>query len=80
MRPRPGTHSRICCFVAAGTEEMLGEGRHRLGLTEIFAELTDLLQHQTMPSPARLHGAVEVLEAAQVRGLDVPYLFLGGLT
>lgn len=67
-------------FMAAGTEEMLGEGRRRLDLSAIFAELSDLLQHQTMPAPARLSGAVEVLEAAQVRGLDVPYLFLGGLT
>ncbi len=67
-------------FVAAGTEEMLGSGRRRLGLSEIFAELTDLLQHQAMPTPTRQAGVVEVLDAAQVRGLDVPYLFLGGLT
>lgn len=67
-------------FVAAGTEEMLGEGRRRLGLPEILAELSDLLQHQMMPTPGRRAGVVEILDAAQVRGLDIPYLFLGGLT
>ena len=67
-------------FVAAGTEEMLGQGRRPLSLSEVFAELTDLLQHQAMPTPPRLAGVVEILDAAQIRGLDVPYLFLGGLT
>ena len=67
-------------FVAAGTEEMLGQGRRPLGLSEICAELSDLLQHQTMPTPPRRAGVVEILDAAQIRGLDVPFLFLGGLT
>ena len=67
-------------FVAAGTEEMLGQGRRPLGLSEFVAEVSDLLQHQTMPTPLRRAGVVEILDAAQIRGLDVPFLFLGGLT
>ncbi len=67
-------------FVAAGTEEMLGQGRRPLGLSEVLAELSDLLQHQSLPVAPRQAGVVEILDAAQIRGLDVPYLFLGGLT
>lgn len=67
-------------FVTAGTEELLGQGRLGLELTELFSELSDLLQHQAMPAKSRQPGTIEILEAAQVRGLDVPHLFLGGLT
>lgn len=67
-------------FVTAGTEELLGQGRRRLDLAAFFSELFDLLQHQALPTRPRQSGTVNVLEAAQVRGLDIPYLFLGGLT
>lgn len=67
-------------FVAAGTEEILDHEHRGLDLSRIFQELSDLLEHQTLPTPPRLSGTVAILEAAQVRALDVPYLFLGGLT
>lgn len=67
-------------FLAAGTEELLDSPRQRLELAEYTQSLTDLLQHQTLALPRRGEGHVEVVDAAQVRGLDVPYLFLGGLT
>lgn len=67
-------------FVAAGTEELLGQGQRRLDLAEFQSELSDLLQHQSLPAATRQSGTVQVLEAAQTRGLDIPYFFLGGLT
>lgn len=66
-------------FVSAETEELLGQSR-RLDLSDMSAELFNLLQHQSLPAPGRQPGTVEVLEASQVRGLDVRHLFLGGLT
>jgi ATP-dependent helicase/nuclease subunit B len=67
-------------FLAAGTEELLESPKQRLELTDYTQSLTDLLQHQTLSMSRRNDGCIEVVDAAQVRGLEVPYLFLGGLT
>jgi ATP-dependent helicase/nuclease subunit B len=67
-------------FLAAGTEDLLGTTRQRLELAEYTQGLTDLLQHQTLAVQGPRDGYVEIVDAAQVRGLDVPFLFLGGLT
>ncbi len=67
-------------FVAAGTEELLGQGQRRLELTDLVSELSDLLQHQALPSAACLAGSVAVMEVSQARGLEIPHFFLGGLT
>ncbi|MDB5389059.1 MAG: hypothetical protein JWM11_4705, partial [Planctomycetaceae bacterium] len=67
-------------FLAAGTEELLDTPRQKLELADFTQSLTDLLQHQTLSVSHRSSGLVEVVDAAQVRGLNVPYLFLGGLT
>lgn len=51
-----------------------------LSLSEFLAELTDLMQRQGVGRVAAEEGQIRVLEAAQVRNLDIPYLFVAGLT
>lgn len=67
-------------FLAAGTEDLLGANRQRMELADYSQGLSDLLQHEALSLSRGSEGAVQVLDAPQVRGLDVPYLFLGGLT
>jgi RecB family exonuclease len=42
-------------------------------------ELTDLLRRQEQPRQGLLQGGIRVLSAAEVRNLDVPWLFFAGL-
>ncbi len=67
-------------FDAARGEQVAGLVRERLKLADFLSELTDLLEHQRLPPRRREEGRVRVLSAEQVRNLDVPRLFLAGLT
>lgn len=59
----------------AGTAKTL-----RLNLAEFATELRDLLSHETLaPSPEPV-GCIRILSVEQIRNLDIPYLFLVGLT
>ncbi len=49
-------------------------------LAEYLFELTDLLHEEAVYNSPPEAGRVRVLDAAQVRHLDVPHLFLAGLT
>jgi ATP-dependent helicase/DNAse subunit B len=52
----------------------------RLSLIVFVRELTDLLERHRLAPRQRDEGRVRVLGAEQVRNLDIPYLFLSGLT
>jgi ATP-dependent helicase/nuclease subunit B len=67
-------------FDAARAEQLNGNRPVPLTLAEFLGELTDLLERQRLPPRQREEGRVRVLSAEQVRNLDVPYLFLAGLT
>ncbi len=67
-------------FACAAVEERFPGGPRKLRLSQFLPLLTDLLQDTRFSIPDSPHGKVRVLEATQVRNLDVPYLFLGGLT
>ncbi len=66
-------------FDAARAEELAGSNEP-LTLNQFVPELTDLFERQKLPPPKREDGRVRVLSAEQVRNLDVPHLFLAGLT
>lgn len=67
-------------FDAARAEKLSGVECVPVTLREFVSELTDLLNHQRLAPRQREEGRVRVLSAEQVRNLDVPYLFLAGLT
>jgi ATP-dependent helicase/DNAse subunit B len=67
-------------FDAARAEKLPDETPPKLSLTDFLNELTDLLQRQSLGSGSEEAGHIRILEAPQVRNLDVPYLFLAGLT
>lgn len=67
-------------FEAARAERAFGGRDRPLSLKEFAALLADLLHaQQTSPSGSE-RGCVRVLSAPQVRNLEVPHLFLAGLT
>ncbi|MBS0265162.1 MAG: exodeoxyribonuclease V subunit gamma [Planctomycetes bacterium] len=51
-----------------------------LGLVDFLGELTDLLDLHPLPPRTPEDGRVRVLSAEQVRNLDIPHLFVAGLT
>ena len=67
-------------FDAARVESYIGAEPPKLSLAEFLHELSDLVQSETIGSGHGEAGRVLVLEAPQVRNLDVPYLFVAGLT
>src|SRR5262249_41661472 len=80
-RPRRfGEFLAAVLFDAARAEQVAGIEPARLTLKQFTSELTDLAQQQRLPPQTGEDGRVRVLEAEQVRNLDVPYLFLAGLT
>ena len=66
-------------YDAAQTLSLLGDTRE-LALSEFVHRLKDILESQDRPSAEKPVGKVLLLEAAEVRNLDIPYLFLAGLT
>jgi ATP-dependent helicase/nuclease subunit B len=72
---------RIIRTAADADQKMASRGRPRLlALTEFATELRDLLSHETLNSPPDNGGCVRILSVEQIRNLDVPHLFLIGLT
>lgn len=67
-------------FDAVRAERVTRLTRARLTLREFTAELADLLEHQRLPPQISEEGRIRVLGADQVRHIDVPYLFIAGLT
>jgi ATP-dependent helicase/nuclease subunit B len=66
-------------YDAAQTLSLLGDTRE-LALSEFVHRLEDTLESQDFPSAENPVGKVLLLEAAEVRNLDIPYLFVAGLT
>jgi ATP-dependent helicase/DNAse subunit B len=71
---------RETLYNAARAEAIWDRNPPPLSLSEFLSELTDLMQRQGIGHVAAEEGQVRVLQAAQVRNLDVPYLFVAGLT
>ena len=67
-------------FDAARAERHLLEPPAEMTLDGFVHELTDLLKTERLGSRVREEGRVRILDAPQVRNLNVPYLFLAGLT
>ncbi len=64
---------------AAQVRELLADVRP-LSLAEFARLVRDLFESQTLVDSAGERGRVRVVEVADVRNLDVPYLFLMGLS
>lgn len=75
-----GSYLTAILYDAARGEQVAGPASAQLTLAEFLGELTDLLGHQRLPPRRREEGRVRVLSAEQIRNLDVPYLFLAGLS
>ena len=67
---------------AAEADQKLSEGTRprRLSLAEFASELRDLLSHETLAPAAEPSGCIRILSVEQIRNLDIPHLFLIGLT
>jgi ATP-dependent helicase/nuclease subunit B len=64
---------------AAQTRELLND-RREMSLAEFARLLRDLFESQTIIEAPGERGRVRVIEASDLRNLDVPYLFLIGLS
>lgn len=52
----------------------------KLTLGEFTSELRDFLSHETLAADPEPEGCIRILGVEQIRNLDVPHLFLLGLT
>ncbi|MEZ6045623.1 MAG: PD-(D/E)XK nuclease family protein [Planctomycetaceae bacterium] len=52
----------------------------KISLTEFQSQLIHLLQRIPYPQTQREQGTVRILEASQIRNLEIDYLFLAGMT
>jgi ATP-dependent helicase/nuclease subunit B len=69
--------------VLAGGDRLsdwLGEKPPELDASEFHTELVDLLQTEPLPRQRNETGCVRILAAGSARTLEIPYLFLAGLT
>ena len=72
---------RILRTAAEADQKLAGAaGPRKLGLAEFATELRDLLSHETQPAEPEQGGCIRILGVEQIRNLDVPHLFLIGLT
>jgi ATP-dependent helicase/nuclease subunit B len=67
-------------FDAVRAEKVTRLTSTKLTLRDFTSELADLLEHQRLPPQIAEEGRVRVLSADQVRHIDVPHLFVAGLT
>jgi ATP-dependent helicase/DNAse subunit B len=51
-----------------------------MSLEEFATELGDLLERETLPAESEPTGCIRILDVEQIRNLDVPHLFVMGLT
>ncbi len=72
---------RILRTAAEADQAMTGSARPRLlSLSEFTSELRDLLSHETVNSELEHSGCIRILGVEQIRNLEIPHLFLIGLT
>ena len=57
-----------------------GKRPQKLTLAEFAAELRDFLSHETLAAEPEPGGCIRILGIEQIRNMDVPHLFLLGLT
>ncbi|MCA9039047.1 MAG: exodeoxyribonuclease V subunit gamma, partial [Planctomycetaceae bacterium] len=55
-------------------------GQQKVSLTDFQSQLVHLLQRIQYPQSQRETGVVRILEASQVRNLEIDYLFLAGMS
>ncbi|QDT50859.1 DNA-dependent helicase II [Symmachiella dynata] len=67
-------------YAAAGFDERVHEGGQTIDFPRMLTELTDLIHQTELLNRDSAVGKVRVLDATQVRNLDIPILFVGGLT
>lgn len=67
-------------FASAALDEQFPGGGRKFPLSEFLKEFTDLLHAATYSRGESAAGKVRIFDAPQVRNLEVPYLFVGGLT
>jgi ATP-dependent helicase/DNAse subunit B len=67
-------------FDAARAEKLLADQPARRNLARFLPEFSDLIGHAQAPAGVPETGRVRILSAEQVRNLDIPCLFLAGLT
>lgn len=67
-------------FAAAEAEQIDGGKPRKYALDEFASAAIEVLQAQQLPPDSDRRGRVRVVETSQVRNLDVPHLFLAGLT
>jgi ATP-dependent helicase/nuclease subunit B len=65
---------------AAKAEQDFSDALPNLSLSEFQLQLTDILESQSLSPQESEQGKVRILEADQLRNLDIPYLYLAGLT
>lgn len=61
-------------------QQQIGHEAPELSAAEMLAELVDLLAETSLWQPGNESGCVRVLHAAAARAMEIPYLFLAGLT
>eukprot|EP00913_Durusdinium_trenchii_P023299 g21877.t1 len=67
-------------FDAAHSDVYADDDNGELTLAEFHTAIAELLTSASVPAPAAQRGVVRVLAADSVRNIDVPHLFLAGLT
>ncbi|VAX38736.1 ATP-dependent nuclease, subunit B [hydrothermal vent metagenome] len=65
---------------AATADDIIESSEPKLSLSQFATELRDLLQTELLSPAGSPQGCVLVLNAGEVRNLDVPHLYLAGLT
>ncbi|MCH7989184.1 MAG: exodeoxyribonuclease V subunit gamma [Planctomycetes bacterium] len=65
---------------AAKAERDFSDELPNLSLSEFQMQLSDILESETLSPQEPEQGKVLILEADPVRNLDIPYLYLAGLT
>ncbi len=72
---------RILRTAAEADQKLVTTGRARsLSLADFVSEFRDLLSHETVNSETETGGCIRILGVEQIRNLDIPHLFLIGLT
>ncbi len=72
---------RILRTAAEADQKLDTSGPSRsLSLADFYSEFRDLLRHETLNSEAERGGCIRILGVEQIRNLDIPHLFLIGLT
>ncbi|MEI8017026.1 MAG: PD-(D/E)XK nuclease family protein [Schlesneria sp.] len=72
---------RILRTAAEADQKLVATGRARsLSLADFVSEFRDLLSHETVNSETETGGCIRILGVEQIRNLDIPHLFLIGLT